>query len=99
MDVDTVEVNECKTSTCAPLHEASDSNIAAEASPPMPASSSPHTEQPTPVDMETPPDKELSDEGEMDDEENTGKLASQCASNNAAGDQRVNGRYKEMTLV
>ena len=94
MDVDTVEVNECKTSTCAPLHEASDSNIAAEASPPMPASSSPHTEQPTPVDMETPPDKELSgEEGEMDDEENTSKLAGQRANNNAAGDQRVNVRY------
>jgi len=99
MDVDGVEIDKCETGICVSLPEASDSNVAAEASPPMPAPSSPHTEQPAPVDMETQPDKELSDKGEMDDEENTSKLASQCASNNAAGDRRVDERYKELMLV
>jgi hypothetical protein len=60
----------------------------------------PEAEPPALVDTEMQPDEELSDEeGEMDDEENTSKLASQCASNNAAGDWRVDEWYKELTSV
>jgi hypothetical protein len=101
MDVDAFEVEECETGVPRmSLPEESDSNVAAEASPPIPASSSPHTEPPTPVDAETQPDEELSDEeGESNDEENTSKSAGRHANNNAAGDRRVDEQYKELTSV
>jgi len=107
MDVDTVEVNECKTSTCAPLHEASDLNIAAEASPPMPASSSLHTEQQeSPVtrgqaDAEMQPDEELSDEeaGTDDEEKNANNTTHRLVKNTAAVDRKVDKCFDELTSV
>jgi hypothetical protein len=85
----------CEMGTCTPSPEASVSNLVAEASPSILASSSLHTKQPTPVNMETQPNEELSNEdGEMDGKENTSKSAGQCA-----GDCRVDKMYKELMSV